>query len=182
MLKEFRCIAQAPRRRLLTIELWFKAGVIKWSAGIIPSAEVFLAARINFYILYHSLDEEKLRIFERRILRRIYGPTCENGVWRIKYNDELYILYKDLDIVRVIKVARIGWLGHLVRMEEKSPCKKITTSQPEGSRKKGRLKLRWIDSVLKDVKLLKVEAWWKKALDRNIWGRIIKEAKVHKGL
>jgi hypothetical protein len=51
-------------------------------------------------------DEEELMIFERRILRRIYGPTCENGVWRIKYSDELYSLYKDLDIVRVIKVAR----------------------------------------------------------------------------
>jgi hypothetical protein len=51
--------------------------------------------------------EEKLRIFERRILRRIYGPTCENGVWRIKYNDELYSLYKDLDITKVIKLARI---------------------------------------------------------------------------
>jgi hypothetical protein len=42
-------------------------------------------------------------------------------------------------------------------------------------------KLRWLDSVLKDVKLLKVETWWKKARDRNISGRIIKEAKVHKG-
>jgi hypothetical protein len=89
---------------------------------------------------------------------------------------------KDLDIVRVIKVAGIRWLGHLVRMEENSPCKKITFSQPEGSRKKGRSKLRWLDSVLKDVKLLKVETWWKKAHDRNIWGRIIKEARVHTGL
>jgi hypothetical protein len=62
-------------------------------------------------------------------------------------------------------------------MEENSPCKKINFSQPEGSRKKGRPKLRWLDSVLKDVKLLKVEKWWKKARDRNIWGRI-KEAKV----
>jgi hypothetical protein len=87
----------------------------------------------------------------------------------------------DRDIVRVIKVARIRWLGHLVRMEKNSLCKKITFSQPEGSRKKGRLKLRWLDSVLKDVKLLKVEARWKKELDRNIWGRIIKEDKVHKG-
>jgi hypothetical protein len=56
-------------------------------------------------------------------------------VWRIKYNDELYSLYKDLDIARVMKVARIRWIGHLVGMEEKSPCKKITFSQPEGSRK-----------------------------------------------
>jgi hypothetical protein len=91
-------------------------------------------------------------------------------------------LYEDLDIVRVIKVARLRWLGHLVRMEENSPCKKITFSQPEGSQKKGRPKLRWLDSVLKDVKLLKVETWRKKACDRNIWGRTIKEAKVHKGL
>jgi hypothetical protein len=45
---------------------------------------------------------------------------------------------------------------------ENSPCKKITFSQPEGSRKKGRNKLRWLDIVLKDVKLLKVETWWKK--------------------
>jgi hypothetical protein len=114
-----------------------------------------------------------------RILRRIYGPTCENGVWRIKYNDELYGLYKDLDIVRVIKVARISWLGHLVRTEENSTCKKITFSQSEGSRKKGRPKLRWLDRVLKAVKLLKVETWCKKARDRNIWVRIIKDAKVH---
>jgi hypothetical protein len=117
-------------------------------------------------------DEKEIRIFERRIWRRIYGHVCENGVWRTKYNDELYSLYKDLDIIRVIKVARIRWLGHLVRMEENSPCKKINFSQPEGSRKKRRPKLRWLDSVLKDVKLLKVETWWKDH----------KEAKVHKGL
>jgi hypothetical protein len=107
-------------------------------------------------------DEEKLRTLKE------------------EYNDELYGLYKDLDIVRVIKVASIRWPGHLIRMEENSPCEKIT-SQPEGSWKKGRPKLRWLDSVLKDVKLLKIETW-KKACDRNIWGKIIKEAKVHKGL
>jgi hypothetical protein len=94
----------------------------------------------------------------------------------------LYSLYKDPDIVRVIKVARIRWLGHLVRTGGNSPYKKTTFSQPKGSRNKGRTKLRWLHSVLKEVKLLKVETWCKKALDRNIWGRIIKEAKVHKGL
>jgi hypothetical protein len=71
-------------------------------------------------------------------------------------------------IVKAMKVARTRWLGHLVRMEENSPCKKMTSSQLEGSRKKGRPKLRWLDSVIKDVKLLKVETWWKKALNRNM--------------
>jgi hypothetical protein len=36
----------------------------------------------------------------------------KNGVWRIKYNNELYGLYKNVDIVRVIKVARLRWLGY----------------------------------------------------------------------
>jgi hypothetical protein len=85
-----------------------------------------------------------------------------------------YYLYKDLNIVRVIKVTRLRWLGHLVRMEENLPCKKITFSQPESSRKKGRPKLRWLDS-LKRSKVMKVEIRWRKARDRNIWGRIIKK-------
>jgi hypothetical protein len=81
----------------------------------------------------------------------------------------------------VIKVATLKWLGHLVRMGENSPCKKVTFSQPESSRKKGS-KLRWLDSVLKDVNYFKIETWWKKARDKSIWGRIIMEAKVHKEL
>jgi hypothetical protein len=53
----------------------------------------------------------------------------------------------------------------------KLTLQKVILSQPEGSRKKGRPELRRFDGVLKHVKLLEVYAWWKKALDRNIWGR-----------
>jgi hypothetical protein len=67
-------------------------------------------------------------------------------------------------------------------MEESSLCKKLTFSQLEGCRKKGRPKLRWLDDVLQDLKTLKVTAWWKKAQDRDSWKALIKEAKVHKGL
>jgi hypothetical protein len=62
-------------------------------------------------------------------------------------------------------------------MEDNAPCKKITFSQTEGSRKKGRPKLRWLHSVLKDLKMLTVTAQ-----DRDLWSKIIKEAKAHKGL
>jgi hypothetical protein len=66
-------------------------------------------------------------------------------------------LYKDPDIVSVIKAARIRWLGH--RMVENSPCKQMIFSQPERCRKRGRPKLKWIDSVSKDINrpTLKVE-------------------------
>jgi hypothetical protein len=67
-------------------------------------------------------------------------------------------------------------------MEDNAPCKKITFSQPEGSRKKGRPKLRWLDSVLKDLKILTVTAWWRTAQDTDLWSKIIKEAKAYKGL
>ena len=39
-------------------------------------------------------DEAVLGVFERKILRAIFGPTNDNGEWRIKYNIELYTLYK----------------------------------------------------------------------------------------
>jgi hypothetical protein len=102
-------------------------------------------------------------------------------IYKLVLAHELYGLYKDLYIVRVIKVATLKWLGHLLRMGENSPCKKVTFSHPESSRKKVP-KLRWLHCVLKDVQFLKIETWWKKARDKSIWGRIIMEAKVHKEL
>jgi hypothetical protein len=43
-------------------------------------------------------DENLLQIFERRILRKIYGPINEGGIWGIRYNNELYKLYNEPDI------------------------------------------------------------------------------------
>jgi hypothetical protein len=67
-------------------------------------------------------------------------------------------------------------------MDESFLCRKLTFTQLEGSRKKGRPKLRWLDGVLQDLKILKMTAWWKKVQDRNGWKAVIKEAKAHKGL
>ena len=50
-----------------------------------------------------------------RILRKIFGPMCENDKWCIKYNDEYYEAYGDMDIIKVIKTSRISWLCHLYR-------------------------------------------------------------------
>jgi len=45
---------------------------------------------------------------QRKILRRIYGPLQYKGRWRLRWNSETYILYKDLNIVDDIKIRRIG--------------------------------------------------------------------------
>jgi hypothetical protein len=56
--------------------------------------------------------------WEGKILRKIYGPTKENGQWRIKTNLELTTKCKSQDIVTVIKIRRSEWLGHIIRMNE----------------------------------------------------------------
>jgi len=63
-----------------------------------------------------SKDGNVLQIFERRILRTIYGTINDNGTWRTSYNIELYTVYDEPDIVKVIKTGRLRWLGHLCRM------------------------------------------------------------------
>jgi hypothetical protein len=68
-------------------------------------------------------DETRLGVFERKDLRAIFGPTNDNGEWRIKYNDELYTLYKDSDIMTYIKISRLRWAGHVIRLEEQNPTR-----------------------------------------------------------
>jgi hypothetical protein len=53
-------------------------------------------------------DERSLRTWERKVLRKIYGPVYDNGIWRT--NKELMTLYQVLDIVAEIKKARLRWL------------------------------------------------------------------------
>jgi len=49
----------------------------------------------------------RLGVFESKVLRAIFGPTNDNGEWRIKYNGELYTLYKDSDIITYIKINHL---------------------------------------------------------------------------
>jgi hypothetical protein len=62
-------------------------------------------------------EEHSLRIFEKKVLRRIFGPKREEvGSWRKLHNDELHSLYSSPNIVRVIKPRRMRWIGHVARM------------------------------------------------------------------
>jgi ribosomal protein S19E (S16A) len=81
--------------------------------------------------------EKILRTWERKRLRKIYGPAKENGQWRIKTNAELVTKYKAPDIVNVIIIQRMEWLGHVVRMNETRSVKKIFEGKLEGRRGRG---------------------------------------------
>ena len=90
-------------------------------------------------------DETLLAAFERMMLRKILGPVCVEGHWRSWYNDKLYEMYGDLTAVQRIKLARLRWAGHVVRMETDDPARKVFLGRPKGQRRCGRPKLRWQD-------------------------------------
>jgi len=68
-------------------------------------------------------EERRLRVFENRVLRRIFGPKREEGAgeWRKLHNEELNDLYCSPNIVRAIKSRRMRWAGHVVRMGRGEP-------------------------------------------------------------
>ena len=77
-------------------------------------------------------EERKLRVFENRVLRRIFGPRRDKvaGEWRKLHNEDLNDLYSP-NIVRVIKSRRMRWAGHVERMGERRGIYRVLVGKPE---------------------------------------------------
>lgn len=127
-----------------------------------------------------TADEERLGVFERKVLRRIIGPLqIEPGVYRIRYNQELYQEFRDPDIVSVVKHRRLSWAGHVVRREEDSPQQLTFEGEfRDGKRTCGRLKNLWKDAVDNDSKVLGLTNWQKEAKDRAKFQKFLEAVKV----
>jgi hypothetical protein len=93
-------------------------------------------------------EECRLRMFQNRVLRRIFGPKREkvSGGWRRLYN-ELYSLYTSADIIRVIKSRRMRWVVHVAWMGEMRNTYSILVVKPEGERPLRRSRHRWEDNI-----------------------------------
>jgi hypothetical protein len=127
-------------------------------------------------------DERLLSVFERRILRCIFGAVQENGVRRKKYNNELYELFNEPDIVEYIKINRLCWAGHVIGMDNNRLVKKVFNTKPTGIRKNGRTKLRWEVDVIQDIKTSGVMNWRNIAMEKESWQKLLRQARTHIGL
>jgi hypothetical protein len=81
-------------------------------------------------------EEHRLRVFENRVLRRIFGPKRDEvtGEWRKLLNGELHNLYSSPDIIRQIKSRRMMWAGHVALMGEGKKFYRVLVGNPEGKR------------------------------------------------
>jgi hypothetical protein len=71
------------------------------------------------WVLKETINKIKLMVFERKVVRRIFGPTKErDGTWRIKTDDELEELIRYNNIINHIKAQRLSWFVHLHRIHE----------------------------------------------------------------
>jgi hypothetical protein len=85
-------------------------------------------------------EEHILRVFENRVLRRIFGPKRDEvtGNSRKLHNEELHNMYSSPSIIRMIKSMRMRWAGHIARMGEKRNLYRFLMGMPEGKRELGR--------------------------------------------
>jgi hypothetical protein len=128
-------------------------------------------------------DEQHLRTFERKILKKIFGPVQDkDGSWRMRMNHELSELIGNADIIRFVKGRRIAWLGHAMRMDGKRIPKRVLEWKPTGRRIRGRPRKRWIEDIEEGIQLIGIRGWRKLSKERTDWRKITEKAKTHSGL
>ena len=116
-----------------------------------------------------------LRVFQNRVLGRIFGLRGLRGEWRKIHNEELNYLYCSPNILRVIKSRRMRWAGHVARLGEGRGVYMVLVGKPEGKKPLGRPSCRWEDNIKMDLQEVGCGGmdWIELAQDRERWRALV---------
>jgi len=121
----------------------------------------------------------KLMIFERKIMRKIFGPTrTDDGYWRIKTNQEINDILGGQNVIGFNKKQRLNWLSHVERMVEDNTVQKIKRWKPMSKRPIGRPNTRLEGDVLEDIKSINIGNWKKVAQNIERWKKVVEQART----
>jgi hypothetical protein len=122
-------------------------------------------------------EERRLRVFENRVLRRVFGPKRDDVTkeWRKLHNEDLNDLYSLPNIVRVVKLRRIRWAGHVARMGKDRGAYRVLVGKPEGKSPLGRPRRRWEDNIKIDLQEVGGGGgdWMELAQNRDRWRALV---------
>jgi hypothetical protein len=122
-------------------------------------------------------EERRLRVFENRVLRRVFGPKRDEviGDWGKLYNDELNDLYSSSNIVRVINSRRMRWVGHVARLGKGRGVYRVLVGKPKGNRPFGRPRCSSEDTIKMDLQEVGCVGmdWIELAEDREKWRAVV---------
>jgi hypothetical protein len=126
-------------------------------------------------------EERMLRAFEKRVLRRVFGPKRDEvtGEWRKLHSEELNDRYSLRNNVRVVKSRTMRWAGHVARMGEERGAHRLLVGKPEEKRPLGRRRRRWEDNIKMDLQEVGVGRgdWIESAQDRDRWRALVSTVK-----
>jgi hypothetical protein len=122
-------------------------------------------------------EEHRLRVFENRVMRRIFGPKRDEvtGEWKKLHNEELHILYSSPNIIRQIKSRRMRWAGHVACMGEDRNVYKFLMEKPDGKRPLRRPRRKWQDGIRMDLMEFGWRSvdWIQLGQDRDRWQALV---------
>jgi hypothetical protein len=113
--------------------------------------------------VFTKREEKQLLVFEKKVLRTICGPKLENGVHRRRYNFELQREFGSPCVINIVKTNRLRHAGHMIRRPEDLPQKTIFIARPQGTRRQGRPKFRWVDRVNSNSRAFEALDWTNRA-------------------
>ena len=125
-----------------------------------------------------STDAAALRVFERKVLRNIFGQVRVDDDFRIRFNSKVYELLNDLDVVQRINIQRLRWLGHVVRMEKNAVVTWVFDAGICGSRRRWRPCNHWKEQIGKALSSIGVSNWRRRARSRGSWKDVLRQAEI----